>query len=147
MKAYWLGAQECIDLSLKDLSSNGIFYLHQPVDRHRDVLDALKSDRGYVAEDVVELNAETPDLEKLLYKFSAEHLHSDEEVRYVLEGSGVFDIRSNDDCWMRIAVSPGDLIIVPAGRYHRFTLTEERCIKAIRLFKDQAGWVPEYRSR
>ena len=63
----------------------------------------------------------------------------------MLEGEGIFDIRSRDDRWMRVKVEEGDLIVVPAKRYHRFELTETKTIRCVRLFQDQSGWVPVYR--
>ena len=63
----------------------------------------------------------------------------------MLDGEGVFDIRSSDDRWLRVKVERGDLIVVPAKRYHRFELTDAKSIRCVRLFKDQSGWVPHYR--
>lgn len=145
MKAYWLTASECIDLSLGNLATNGVIYSKHAVEDHREAIDAFKLKHGYVAEDVVELGPQTQDLEQIRAKFRKEHLHSDDEVRYVLDGEGIFDIRSTDDCWMRVFVTPGDLIVVPKDRYHRFMLLPGMSIKALRLFMDQAGWVPNYR--
>jgi 1,2-dihydroxy-3-keto-5-methylthiopentene dioxygenase len=74
-----------------------------------------------------------------------EHLHTDDEVRFLLSGSGVFEIRSLDDRWMKVIVEPSDFILVPANRFHRFYLTDEKKIQCVRLFKDQSGWTPIYR--
>ena len=57
--------------------------------------------------------------------FFAEHLHADDEIRLILDGSGFFDIRDDKDEWVRIMVSKGDLITLPAGSYHRFTTDDK----------------------
>ena len=68
----------------------------------------------------------TPNLDAICAKFVDEHFHDDDEVRFVLEGEGIFDIRSRDDRWMRVVGRAGDLIVVPKDRHHRFMLTEQK---------------------
>jgi 1,2-dihydroxy-3-keto-5-methylthiopentene dioxygenase len=110
----------------------------------REEAESLKAEGGYVAADVVVLSEKTPDLETLLGKFSREHHHSEDEVRFVVDGHGIFTIRGRCGRYIELTVGPGDLIAVPAGTRHRFTLTEDRRIKCIRLFQDPAGWAAIY---
>ena len=46
-----------------------------------------------------------------------EHLHADDEVRFILDGSGYFDIRDPEDRWIRLVIGKCDLISLPAGIY------------------------------
>jgi 1,2-dihydroxy-3-keto-5-methylthiopentene dioxygenase len=146
MRLQWLDEPER-PITSEELDRAGV--LHERLDveptNYQPTLDRIKGERGYVEQDIIELWPNTPDLESLLEKFVEEHLHTDDEVRFVLEGEGIFDIRSADDRWMRIVVERGDLLAVPANRYHRFSLTDRRHIRCVRLFKDRSGWVPHYR--
>ncbi len=145
MKATWLDDGSEIDRDT--LTAQGVLNDALPLDEsgYQPTMDTLKTDRGYIHQDQVELRPETPNLDAICKKFDDEHYHDEDEVRFVLEGEGIFDIRSTDDRWMRVLVEAGDLIVVPAKRHHRFELTESKTIRCVRLFQDQSGWVPHYR--
>ena len=111
----------------------------------RSKLEGENEARGYIMADMIVLSPETPGLEEMLAKFDRAHYHDDDEVRYIFAGEGVFGFEPEDGDPFAVTVSAGDYIIVPAGTYHWFTLTEARHVKAIRLFKDMSGWAPHYR--
>jgi len=106
-------------------------------------LKELKEKMGYITEDIVVLWEKTPNLEGLEAKFKREHHHTDDEVRFVIDGSGVFPVNIGDDI-MDIYVEAGELIVVPAGARHWFELDENKKIKCIRVFKTPAGWEAIY---
>ncbi len=143
MKAYWLENGEA--LTNEDLTKNGVEYEKIDTANYQPSLDRIKAKNNYVAQDIVEITPTMPNLDVLLAKFDKEHLHTDDEVRYVLSGGGIFDIRSIDDRWMRVEVYSGDYISVPKDRHHRFFCTQDNAIRCVRLFKDNSGWTPVYR--
>jgi 1,2-dihydroxy-3-keto-5-methylthiopentene dioxygenase len=104
----------------------------------------LKQRGGYVTADVIDVKPETPGLDAMLAKFSREHWHDEDEVRFIIEGSGVFHIHPRNGPVCAIEVVAGDLIRVPRGTWHWFDLCADRRIRAIRLFQDPAGWTPRY---
>ncbi|HEY1068710.1 MAG TPA: acireductone dioxygenase, partial [Pirellulales bacterium] len=77
-------------------------------------IDRLKAQGGYVTADVINVTSATPNLDAMLAKFSKEHTHSEDEVRFIVKGRGVFHVNpKNDDPVFAINVEAGDLINVP----------------------------------
>jgi 1,2-dihydroxy-3-keto-5-methylthiopentene dioxygenase len=104
----------------------------------------LKARGGYLTADVIDVKPETPGLDTMLAKFSSEHRHDEDEVRYIIAGRGLFHIHPANGAVVAIEVEAGDLIRVPKGTLHWFDLCGDRRIRAIRLFQDVSGWTPHY---
>jgi 1,2-dihydroxy-3-keto-5-methylthiopentene dioxygenase len=107
-------------------------------------IDALKARGGYRTADVIDVHPHTPNLDAMLAKFSREHWHDEDEVRFIVEGRGLFHIHPVGGPVFALEVEAGDLIRVPRGTHHWFDLCRERRIRAIRLFQDTSGWTPHY---
>ncbi len=107
-------------------------------------IERLKAQGGYVTADVIDVSPRTPNLDAMLAKFSREHWHDEDEVRFIIRGRGIFHIRPREGSVAAIEVVPGDLLRVPRGTWHWFDLCAEREIRAIRLFQDPSGWTPRY---
>ncbi|KAJ4303055.1 1,2-dihydroxy-3-keto-5-methylthiopentene dioxygenase [Kalmusia sp. IMI 367209] len=150
MKAYWYDnlpgdQREPHDsgraVSPEVLQKLGIIYKHCPT--VSDV-DAIATERAYKNRDEITVSPKTMGdvYEDKVKMFFHEHLHEDEEIRYILNGAGYFDVRNEGDDWIRIRLEKEDLIIMPAGIYHRFTTDEENFTNAMRLFKEDPKWTP-----
>ncbi|WP_110111649.1 cupin domain-containing protein [Bacillus sp. CGMCC 1.16541] len=100
--------------------------------------------RGYQSQDVISLSESTPNLEQLLQNFQREHHHTDDEVRFIVSGHGIFVIQGKDGNFFDVELEPGDLISVPENVRHYFTLMDDRKVVAVRIFVTTEGWVPIY---
>ncbi|KAL9104791.1 MAG: hypothetical protein Q9163_000289 [Psora crenata] len=111
-------------------------------------IEELAKARNYANRDEVTISPDAMGsvYEEKIKMFYEEHMHEEEEIRYILKGTGYFDVRDAEDKWVRIRVEPGDLLILPAGIYHRFTVDEDNYINALRLFKEQPKWTALNRS-
>lgn len=104
----------------------------------------ISTRRGYKAQDVISLSESTPNLDTLLTNFKNEHHHTDDEVRFIVSGHGVFVIQGKNGEFFEVHLEPGDLISVPENTRHYFTLEDDRKVVAIRIFVTTEGWVPIY---
>ncbi|MGG3622215.1 cupin domain-containing protein [Bacillus gobiensis] len=114
------------------------------INAFEDEIKDISARRGYEAWDVISLAEHTPNLEELLKNFQREHHHTDDEVRFIVSGHGAFVIQGKNGQFFEVHLNPGDLISVPVGVRHYFTLAEDRKVVAIRIFVTAEGWVPVY---
>ncbi|WP_214780375.1 cupin domain-containing protein [Exiguobacterium sp. s22] len=110
----------------------------------RDEIQDVSARRGYKTADVISLSDSTPNLDELLVNFQKEHHHTDDEVRFIVSGHGIFAIDDAERGYFNIELNPGDLISVPVNTRHYFTLQEDRQVVAVRIFVTTEGWVPIY---
>lgn len=105
-------------------------------------IKSLAERRGYVSWDVVALSDSTPNLDELLKKFEQVHTHTEDEVRAITAGHGIFIIKGQGDTgYFDVELEAGDVISVPENSPHFFTLMEDRQVVAVRLFIEPAGWI------
>lgn len=110
---------------------------------YRNDIDRLIESDGYQTVDVVSLASDHPDKAKLRQTFLAEHTHSEDEVRFFVDGQGLFSLHIGDSVY-EVLCHKGDLISVPANTRHWFDMGPNPSFVAIRLFNNPDGWVANY---
>lgn len=114
------------------------------LDAYKEPIQKLMAEGGYVTADIINVKPTTPGLDAMLDRFSKEHWHDEDEVRFIVHGRGLFHIHPQEGPTFSLEVVKGDMIRVPRGTHHWFDLCSDRTIRAIRLFQDQSGWTPHY---
>ncbi|MFD2612148.1 1,2-dihydroxy-3-keto-5-methylthiopentene dioxygenase [Paenibacillus gansuensis] len=121
---------------LSDEEKQEILSVYQP-----EITD-LAERRGYKTWDIVALSDATPNLDELLKKFEDVHTHTEDEVRAIVAGKGIFIIKGTPEVgYFDVELTAGDVISVPEHKPHFFTLMENRQIVAVRLFIETEGWI------
>lgn len=112
---------------------------------YADVLKPYMQSNGYQTADVISVHPNTPNLDAIKTKFLTEHTHTEDEVRFFVDGEGLFWFNMTPDHPVFCVIcQKGDLISVPANTKHWFDFGPKLSVKAIRVFIDQSGWVPHY---
>lgn len=110
---------------------------------YQHAIDRLVAEKGYQSWDVLSMRADNPNKQVLREKFLNEHTHSEDEVRFFVEGSGLFCLHLVGEVY-QILCEKNDLISVPAGTPHWFDMGSEPHFTAIRIFDNQDGWIANF---
>lgn len=103
-------------------------------------VERLNKQFGFQSVDVVALRPDFEGKVELRNKFLAEHTHGDFEVRFFVDGSGLFYLHVGEKVFV-VLCEKGDLISVPAGTTHWFDTGADPDFKCIRFFTTPEGWV------
>lgn len=104
---------------------------------------ALQAQGDYPTVDAIRLGPDHPERASLRQKFLAEHTHSEDEVRFFVEGQGLFCLHLAEEVLL-VLCERNDLIRVPAGSRHWFDMGSAPCFTALRFFNNPAGWVANF---
>jgi 1,2-dihydroxy-3-keto-5-methylthiopentene dioxygenase len=110
---------------------------------YQEAIDRLNKQYGFKSIDVVSLQPDNPKKDEFRQKFLAEHTHADFEVRFFVDGSGLFYLHIQDKVYM-VLCEKGDLISVPANTTHWFDMGDKPYFKCIRFFTTPEGWVGNF---
>ncbi len=110
---------------------------------YRQNIDKLIQETGYQTFDVINMYPDHPQKTELRQKFIAEHIHADDEIRFFIQGKGLFILHIEDRVY-ELLCEKNDLINVPAGTRHWFDMGENPAFSCIRLFDTPEGWVANF---
>jgi len=106
-------------------------------------INRLVAEKGYQTVDVVSLTPDFPDKENFRKKFLSEHTHNEDEVRFFVDGHGLFTLHVDNKIY-EVLCTKGDLISVPANTPHWFDMGPNPHFACIRLFNNTEGWVAHF---
>ena len=118
--------------------------IEDPLIRYKNQVETLKKKFNYASADCCTLSISIPNLDKMLAPFKKEHHHTDDEVRFTVEGEGIFGINPLIDPSFEVYVEKGDLLVVPAMTRNWFELNEKKNICCLRIFKENPKWEAVY---
>ncbi|KAL1738298.1 RmlC-like cupin domain-containing protein, partial [Schizophyllum fasciatum] len=82
-------------VSEEHLKELNVLHWTIPVAAHEEQIPRIMAERGYKNQDKIHVSKEGLGelYESKIKAFFDEHLHEDEEIRYILAGGGFFDVR------------------------------------------------------
>jgi 1,2-dihydroxy-3-keto-5-methylthiopentene dioxygenase len=111
--------------------------------RYAAEIARVRAEGGYPTVDAIRVTPDHPDREALRRKFLTEHIHSEDEVRFFVEGRGLFCLHLGDEV-LQLVCEAEDWIAVPAGTPHWFDMGSAPAFCALRFFHNSEGWVAQF---
>lgn len=106
-------------------------------------IERIQAEGGYGSVDAIRLTPHHPERAALRGKFLAEHTHAEDEVRFFVEGRGLFCLHLGEEV-LQLICERNDWIAVPAGTRHWFDMGPEPAFCALRFFSNSEGWVAQF---
>ncbi|MEZ5539917.1 MAG: acireductone dioxygenase [Pseudomonadales bacterium] len=106
-------------------------------------VENIVAECGFVTVDVISIDSRNPNKQALREKFLSEHIHTEDEVRFFVDGCGLFYLHIGNQVYS-VLCEKGDFLSVPANTKHWFDLGAEPELAAIRFFNNVEGWVAHY---
>ena len=116
---------------------------HSILKAYSDEVAHVQANGTYPKVDAIRMTPDHPDRMALREKFLSEHTHDEDEVRFFVEGQGLFCLHINDEV-LQVLCQAGDWIAVPAGTKHWFDMGSAPNFCAIRFFNNPEGWVARF---
>ncbi len=113
------------------------------LEAYRADVERIVAENGFVTVDVISIDSNNPNKKALREKFLSEHIHTEDEVRFFVEGRGLFYLHLGEKVY-GVLCEKGDFLSVPANTLHWFDLGENPELVAIRFFNNEEGWVARY---
>jgi len=116
---------------------------NEVLEAYQEEIERLNADHGFQSVDVVSLGPDHPEKTALRDKFLAEHIHVDFEIRFFVDGRGLFYLHVGEQVYLLLC-ERGDLISVPANTTHWFDMGTNPRFKCIRFFTTPDGWLGDF---
>ncbi|VDM56737.1 unnamed protein product [Angiostrongylus costaricensis] len=96
-------------------------------------LSRVKIERKVNSSDMLTISESIPDFNEKLDDYYEPTIKNLDVVSLVVDGACYYDVEPEEDEWIRIQLERGDLIVIPKGVSHRFTVTPQNYVQIQRF--------------
>jgi len=115
----------------------------QILEIYKSEIERTQARGHYPTVDAIRVLPDHPDRVSLRRKFLQEHVHAEDEVRFFVEGCGLFCLHIGDEV-LQVLCETNDWISVPAGTPHWFDMGSMPYFCTLRFFNNPNGWIAEF---